>query len=90
MYLLKSVSLDVAAGETTCIVSPSSSRSPEIRGRDIGIVFQLFHLIPNMTALENVAVPLELVGKGDVFAVVERELAAIGFADRVTQYPGEL
>jgi putative ABC transport system ATP-binding protein len=60
------------------------------RGRDVGIVFQSFHLIPNMTALENVAVPLELAGHPNPFAVAERELAAVGLRDRVTHYPGEL
>ena len=60
------------------------------RGRNVGIVFQSFHLIPNMTALENVAVPLELAGKADAFAAAERELAAVGLADRVTHYPSEL
>jgi putative ABC transport system ATP-binding protein len=60
------------------------------RGRNIGIVFQSFHLIPNMTALENVAVPLELAGKRDAFEIAARELEAVGLADRVTHYPGEL
>jgi putative ABC transport system ATP-binding protein len=60
------------------------------RGRTIGIVFQSFHLIPNMTALENVAVPLELAGHPDPFARAAEELAAVGLADRVTHYPGEL
>jgi putative ABC transport system ATP-binding protein len=60
------------------------------RGRNIGIVFQSFHLIANMTALENVAVPLELAGHADPFGVAARELAAVGLSDRVTHYPGEL
>jgi putative ABC transport system ATP-binding protein len=62
----------------------------KFRGRNVGIVFQSFHLIPTMTALENVAVPLELAGAADAFARAERELAAVGLADRVTHYPAEL
>src|SRR5207302_6380571 len=57
------------------------------RGRNVGIVFQSFHLIPTMTALENVAVPLELAGAGDAFARAARELAAVGLAERVGHYP---
>jgi len=60
------------------------------RGRTIGIVFQAFHLIPTMTALENVAVPLELAGVRDAFARAERELAAVGLSDRLNHYPAEL
>ncbi|WP_047032856.1 ABC transporter ATP-binding protein [Hoeflea sp. IMCC20628] len=61
-----------------------------VRGRSIGIVFQSFHLIPNMTALENVAVPLELAGKPDAFERARAELIAVGLGDRLTHYPGQL
>jgi putative ABC transport system ATP-binding protein len=60
------------------------------RGRHIGIVFQSFHLIPTMTALENVAVPLELAGLPDPGSRAARELAAVGLAERANHYPAEL
>jgi putative ABC transport system ATP-binding protein len=60
------------------------------RGRNVGIVFQSFHLIPTMTALENVAVPLELAGARDAFARAEQELAAVGLSDRLHHYPVQL
>jgi putative ABC transport system ATP-binding protein len=60
------------------------------RGRHVGIVFQSFHLIPTMTALENVAVPLELAGASDAFARAEHELAAVGLAERMSHYPAQL
>jgi putative ABC transport system ATP-binding protein len=59
------------------------------RGR-IGIVFQGFHLIPTMTALENVAVPLELAGRRDAFERASAELGAVGLGARLGHYPGEL
>ena len=60
------------------------------RGRQVGIVFQSFHLIPTMTALENVAVPLELAGIVDAQARAREELAAMGLANRSAHYPAQL
>jgi putative ABC transport system ATP-binding protein len=59
------------------------------RGR-IGIVLQSFHLLPTMTALENVAVPLELAGEADAFARAEAELVAVGLGHRIDHYPAQL
>ena len=59
------------------------------RGR-VGIVLQAFHLLPTMTALENVAVPLELDGQKDPFAIAAKELEAVGLGDRLGHYPTQL
>ena len=61
-----------------------------LRRAHIGIVFQAFHLIPTMTALENVALPLELAGRRDAFSVSAQGLVAVGLGHRVTHYPGQL
>jgi putative ABC transport system ATP-binding protein len=60
------------------------------RRGNMGVVFQSFHLIPTMTALENVAIPLELAGVADAFARAEAELAAVGLAARMEHYPSQL
>jgi len=60
------------------------------RGRNVGIVFQSFHLIPTMTALENVAVPLELAGAGDAHERAAHELDLVGLSERASHYPAEL
>ncbi len=56
----------------------------------VGIVFQSFHLIPTMTALENVAVPLEFAGRRDAFDRAEAQLKAVGLGHRIEHYPGQL
>ena len=56
----------------------------------MGVVFQSFHLIPTMTALENVATPLELAGAEDAFARAEEELRAVGLGARMDHYPAQL
>src|ERR1035437_9488989 len=60
------------------------------RRDNIGIVFQNFHLIPTMTALENVAIPLEFAGHKDAFKKAEEALAAVGLKERIKHYPGQL
>lgn len=62
----------------------------DFRGKNIGIVFQSFHLIANMTALENVAVPLELANTPNPFEIAKRELVAVGLGERLSHYPGQL
>lgn len=60
------------------------------RGRDIGIVFQSFHLVPTMTALENVALPMEFAGRADAFVVAGQLLADVGLSERREHFPVEL
>ncbi len=60
------------------------------RRDNMGVVFQSFHLIPTMTALENVATPLELAGAKDAFDRAEAELRSVGLADRIDHYPSQM
>ena len=60
------------------------------RGRRIGIVFQAFHLVPTMTALENAALPLELAADAAAFERAEAELRAVGLGERLQHYPAQL
>lgn len=60
------------------------------RRHNMGVVFQSFHLIPTMTALENVATPLELAGMPDAFDRAAAELDAVGLGNRADHYPGQM
>ncbi len=62
----------------------------QLRRDHIGIVFQGFHLIPTMTALENVALPLEFAGRGDAFEAAQSALERVGLGHRLTHYPAQL
>lgn len=68
----------------------SEDRLAEIRGQLIGIVFQSFHLIPTMTAIENVALPLEFLNRDDAFERAAEALANVGLSSRHHHSPGQL
>lgn len=87
--------LERATGGTVMALGHDLSAMDEdalarFRRRNMGVVFQSFHLIPTMTALENVALPLELAGQPDAFARAEAELVTVGLATRAGHYPGQL
>ena len=87
--------LERATGGTVMALGHDLSTMDEdalarFRRRNMGVVFQSFHLIPTMTALENVALPLELAGVPDAFARAEAELVSVGLAARAGHYPGQL
>jgi putative ABC transport system ATP-binding protein len=97
----KSSLLMVAAGLENASAGRVEVASQRLTGLDedrlalfrrghVGIVFQSFHLVPTMTALENVAVPLELLGRNGAFEAARAALAAVGLAHRVGHYPGQL
>ena len=74
----------------TDITRMGEDAAARFRRGTVGIVFQSFHLIPTMTALENVAVPLELAGAPDAFERAEAELRNVGLIKRIEHYPGQL
>ncbi len=80
-------SLNVAGADFTALDEDGLAAAR--RGR-IGIVLQAFHLLPTMTALENVATPLELAGQADAMARAEAELVAVGLGHRLHHYPAQL
>jgi putative ABC transport system ATP-binding protein len=72
------------------LTAMSEDELARFRRQRIGIVFQAFHLIPTMTALENVAVPLEFAHRADAFERAASSLAAVGLEHRLSHYPGQL
>ena len=76
--------------EGTDLAALDEDALARFRGRRIGIVFQSFHLVPTMTALENVALPLELAGAPEAFERAEAELQAVGLGHRLHHYPAQL
>jgi len=72
------------------LTAMSEDELARFRRDNMGVVFQSFHLIPTMTALENVATPLELAGHRDAFDRAEAELKAVGLRDRVDHYPAQM
>jgi len=87
---LEQVDAGSVAVAGTDIRGLSEDALARFRGRNIGIVFQSFHLVPTMTALENVAVPLELADRADAFAAAAAGLEAVGLKERLLHYPSQL
>jgi len=83
-----------SGGSVTALGEDLSAMSEDALARfrraHMGVVFQSFHLIPTMTALENVATPLELAGHGDAFARAEAELTTVGLGHRTDHYPAQM
>ena len=87
--------LEKASSGSCCVAGRELTELDEderalLRREHIGIVFQAFHLISTMNALENVAVPLEIAGHSDPFEAARKALHAVGLEQRQTHYPGTL
>jgi putative ABC transport system ATP-binding protein len=72
------------------ITALDEDRLAKLRGEKIGFVFQFFHLIPSLTAYENVAVPMEIAGASDVAPRANALLEEVGLAGRAHHYPSQL
>jgi putative ABC transport system ATP-binding protein len=79
--------LAVAGQDLTSLDEDALAR---FRRDEVGIVFQAFHLVPTMTALENVAIPLEFAGRRDAFDRAAEALKEVGLGHRLEHYPGQL
>jgi putative ABC transport system ATP-binding protein len=74
----------------TDITRLDEDRLAKLRGEKIGFVFQFFHLIPSLTALENVAVPMEIAGTANAMARARARLEEVGLTGRSHHYPSQL
>lgn len=74
----------------TDLAGMDEDRLARFRRKHVGIVFQSFHLVPTMTALENVALPLEFAGVADAMHQAEQALSKVGLGERLGHFPGEL
>lgn len=72
------------------ITAMGEDRLAELRGEKIGIIFQSFHLIPSLTAFENVLVPMEIAGAKDAFQHAQELIEDVGLAARAHHYPSQL
>ena len=93
--LMVAAGLERASGGRVVVAGHDITRSSEderakVRAEAVGIVFQSFHLMPTMTARENVALPLDLAGAPDALARAEAALAEVGLAPRAEHFPAEL
>lgn len=79
--------VNIAGHEFTGLDEDARAR---VRAESVGIVFQSFHLIPTMSALENVALPMEFAGSDDAYATAEQALAHVGLSHRLTHFPAQL
>lgn len=93
--LMALAGLERVTSGTVTVAGENFSRLSEdalalVRGRQIGIVFQSFHLVPTMTAWENVALPLQFAGAGDAFERARAHLTEVGLAHRLDHFPAQL
>ncbi len=72
------------------ITKISEDALAKLRGEKIGFVFQFFHLVPSLTAFENILIPMEIAGRRDAAARAKRLLGEVGLADRGHHYPSQL
>jgi putative ABC transport system ATP-binding protein len=87
---LDAPSTGVIAIDGTDITRLSEDALAKLRGEKIGFVFQFFHLVPSLTAVENISVPMEIAGRRDAMTRARQLIGEVGLADRAHHYPSQL